>query len=87
VRIWDPIWLTVFLPLFFIHNVTYIYCAIISRVKCVACAKLLMSVVLLFLELSDGVGWEWGFFFSSICTSVCFCFLFMGRLRFVFLEF
>jgi len=63
VRIWDPIWLTVFLPLFFIHNVTYIYCAIISRVKCVACAKLLMSVVLLFLELSDGVGWEWGVFF------------------------
>ena len=24
----------------FMHNVTYIYCAIVSRVKCVACAKL-----------------------------------------------
>jgi len=31
----------------FIHNVTYIYYAIISRVKCVAGAKLLVSVVLL----------------------------------------
>jgi len=31
VRIWDSIWLTVF----FIHNVIYIYCAIVSRVKCV----------------------------------------------------
>ena len=47
-RIWDPKWLTVF----FIHNVTYIYCATVSRVKCVACVKLLMSVVLLLLELS-----------------------------------
>ena len=33
----------------FIHNVTYIYCAIISRVKCVVCAKLFVSVVLLLL--------------------------------------
>ena len=64
---------------FFIHNVTYIYCAIISRVKCVACAKLLASVVLLLLELSVGVGWGWGDFLST-CTSVCFCFLFIGRL-------
>ena len=47
---------------FFIHNVTYIYCAIISRVKCVACAKLLMSVVLRLLELSVGVGRGWGVF-------------------------
>jgi len=52
VRIWDPKWLTVF----FIHNVTYIYCVIVSRVKFVACAKLLMSVGLLLLELSVGVG-------------------------------
>jgi uncharacterized membrane protein SpoIIM required for sporulation len=29
----------------FIHNVTYIYCAVVSSVKCVACAKLLVSVV------------------------------------------
>jgi len=58
VRIWDPIWLTVFLLRFFIHNVTYIYCAIISRVKCVACAKLLVSVVLLLLELSFKQGLE-----------------------------
>jgi len=36
----------------FIHNVTYIYCAIVSRVKCVACAKVLVSVVPLLLELS-----------------------------------
>jgi len=80
VRIWDPIWLTVFL---FIHNVTYIYCAIVSRVKCVPCAKLLVSVVLLLLELSVGVGWGEGGF-PSTCTSVCFCFLFMGRLHLVF---
>ena len=33
----------------FIHNVTYIYCTIISRFKRVACAKILMSVVLLLL--------------------------------------
>jgi len=33
----------------FIHTVTYIYYIIISRVKCVACAKLLVSVVLLLL--------------------------------------
>ena len=52
VRIWDSIWL----PVFFIHNVIYIYCAIVSRVKCVACAKLLVSVVLVLLELSVGVG-------------------------------
>jgi len=72
VRIWDPIWLTVF----FIHNVTYIYFAIISRVKCVTCAKLLVSVVLLLLELFVGMGW--GVFFLSTFTSVCFCFLFYG---------
>jgi len=54
---WDPIWLTVFCCGFFIHNVTYIYYAIISRVKCVACAKLLVSIVLLCFELSVGVGW------------------------------
>ena len=50
-RIWDPIWLTVF----FEHNVTYIYYATISRVKSVVCTKLLEFVVLL-LELSIGVG-------------------------------
>jgi hypothetical protein len=33
----------------FIHSVTYIYCAIISRVTCVGCAKLFVSVVLLLL--------------------------------------
>jgi len=43
---------------FFINNVNSIYCAIVSRVKCVACAKLLTSVVLLLLELSVGLGWE-----------------------------
>ena len=36
---------------------THIYYAIKSRVKYVACAKLLMSVVLPLLELSVGVGW------------------------------
>ena len=48
----------------FIHNVTYIYCAIISRFKCVACAKLLVSVVLLFCSspLEWGVGEGGGFF-------------------------
>ena len=56
-RLWDPIWLTVFFAAgFYIHNVTYIYCVIVSRVKCVTCAKLLMSVVLLPLLLSVGVG-------------------------------
>ena len=63
--------------MFYIHNVTYIYCAIVSRVKCVVCAKLLVSAVLL-LELSVG-----GLFLST-CTSVCYCFLFLGRLRLVF---
>jgi hypothetical protein len=38
VRTWDPIWLTVFLVRVFMHNVTYIYCVIVSRVRCVACA-------------------------------------------------
>jgi len=43
VRIWDPTWLTVFLLwFFFVHKVTYIYCAIICSVKYVACAKLLL---------------------------------------------
>ena len=51
---------------YFIPNVTYIYCAIISRVKCVACAKLLASVVLLLLELSVGVGWGWVLFFVHL---------------------
>jgi len=53
-----------------IHNVTYSYCATVSRVKCVACGKLLVSVVLLILELSVGVG-RVG---VEFCTSVCFCF-------------
>jgi len=52
---------SVFTAVFFMHKVTYIYYAIVSRVKRVTCAKLLMSVVLLLLELSVGVGW--GFFF------------------------
>jgi len=38
-RVWDPIWLTVFCCGFYTHNVTYIYYAIISRVKYVACAN------------------------------------------------
>jgi len=50
---------------YFIPNVTYIYCAIVSRVKCVACAKLLMFVVVLLLELSVGVVWGWGGFSST----------------------
>jgi hypothetical protein len=33
----------------FIHNVTYIYCAVASRVKCVAWAKLLVPLVFLLL--------------------------------------
>jgi len=33
------------LRFFYIHNVTYIYCDSIRRVKCVACAKLLMCIV------------------------------------------
>ena len=49
VLIWDPLWLTVFLLRFFIQNMAYIYFAIISRVRCVGCAKLLVSVVLLLL--------------------------------------
>jgi len=43
-RIWDPIWLTVFLLWFFsVLKVTYlyIYYAIICRVKYVACANVL----------------------------------------------
>jgi len=37
VRIWDPIWLTVFLLwLFSVHKITYIYYAIICRVKYVS---------------------------------------------------
>ena len=44
VRIWDPIWLTVILLRFFsVHKVTYIYCAIIYRVKYVVCAKLFVG--------------------------------------------
>ena len=55
---------------------TYIYCAIVIRVKCLACAKLLVSVVLLLLELSVGVGWEWGgvsvhLYFCTFLLSVC----------------
>jgi len=43
VRVWDPIWLTVFLLWFLsVHKITYIYYAIIYRVKYVACAKLLL---------------------------------------------
>jgi len=43
VRIWDPIWLTVFLLWFFsVHKVTYIYYAKCS-VKYVACAKLIVG--------------------------------------------
>jgi hypothetical protein len=53
---------SVFAAVFLINGVTYIYCAIISKVKCVACAKLLVSVVLLLLLLSVGVGWGWGGF-------------------------
>jgi len=55
---------------YFIPNVTYIYCAIVSRVKCVACAKLLVSVVLLLLELSVGVVWEWGVFHPLVLLYV-----------------
>ena len=41
VRIWDPIWLTVFLLWFFsVRKVTYIYYAIISRVQYVALCTL-----------------------------------------------
>jgi len=50
----------------FIHNVTYICCAIIGRVKCVECAKLLVSVVLL---LSVGVVWGVG----GNSVSLCIC--------------
>ena len=58
----------------FIHNVTYIYYAITSRVKCVACAKLLVAIVLLLLELSVGVGWGWGIFCPLVLLYVsAFC--------------
>jgi len=41
-RIWNPIWLTVFLLWFFsVHKVTYIYYAIICGVKYVAYATYL----------------------------------------------
>jgi len=75
----------VFAAVFFIHNATYIYCAIVSRVKCVAWAKLLVSVVLLLLELSVGMGWGGGFrplvllYVSAFClwggcaSFVCYC--------------
>ena len=44
VRIWDPIWLTVLLLwVFSVHKVTCIYCAIICRVKYMACAEVLVS--------------------------------------------
>ena len=44
VHIWDSIWLTVFLLwVFSVHKVTYIYCAIIRRVKYVAYAEVLVS--------------------------------------------
>jgi len=58
---------SVFAAVFFMRNVTYIYYAIISRVKCVACAKLLISAVLLLcsslLEWGGGGG---GFFFRPL---------------------
>jgi len=38
---------SVFAAGFYIHSVTYICYAIISRVKCVVCAKLLVYIVLL----------------------------------------
>jgi len=42
-RIWDPMWLTVFLLWSSsVHKVTYIYYTTICRVKYVACAKLLV---------------------------------------------
>jgi len=45
-RIWDPIWLAVFLLWFFsVHKVIYIYYAIAYRVKYVACAKLLVGLM------------------------------------------
>ena len=68
----------------FIHNVTYIYCAIVSRVMCVVCAKLLLSVFLLLLELSVGVGRGWGVFFFVHLYVFAFCL--WGGLRLVFLQ-
>jgi len=55
-----------FAAVFFTQNMTYIYYTIISRVKCVPCAKLLVSVALLLLELSVGVGWGWVLFFVHL---------------------
>ena len=46
-----------------------------------ACAELLMSVVLLLLKLSVGVG---DFSRPLVYTSVCFSFLFTWRLGYVF---
>jgi len=62
---------SVFAVVYFIHNVTYIYYAIISRVKCVVRSKLLMSAVLLLCSspLECGGG---GVFFSVhlfLCTA------------------
>jgi len=45
-----------FLRPFGLYCVTYIYYAIISRIKCVACAKLLMSIVFLLFRLYVEVG-------------------------------
>jgi len=67
---------SVFTAVYFIHNMTYIYCAIVSRIKCVACAKLLKSVVLLLLELSLGMGRGGGFFRPLVLLYVsvfCLC--------------
>jgi len=74
---------SVFLRFFYVHDVTYIYYAILSWVKCVACAKLLMSIVLLLLELSVGVGWGRLFFVHLyFCMFVLPC---MGRVSFLVL--
>ena len=66
---------SVFVAVFFYtHNVTYIYFAIVSRVKCVVCAELLVSVVLLLLELSVGMGWGWVLFRPLVLLYVsAFC--------------
>jgi len=58
VYIWDPVWLTVF----FIHNVTYIYCAIMSRVKCVVMRNYLCPLFFCFWSSPLEWGGVGGFF-------------------------
>ena len=79
-RIWDPIWLTVFMytqcDLYLVCYCKYGEVCSVCKTACVCCCCAFGAL------RRSGVGV--GGFFSSTFTSVCFCFLFMGRLRLVF---